>query len=143
TSQKLLLPQTVTFSPEDAEILKDITELLGESGFELSGFGKNTFVVHATPPEVPPSLIQSLLESILESYKTGTEDFANNEPSGVARTLARKLSVKHGQRLKEKEMGSLVELLMASTVPDRAPDGKPTMIILPFDELSKKFKHRP
>ena len=141
-SQKLLLPQTVTVTPEDAEIMKDLNQLLDKAGFEVSEFGRNTFVVHATPYDLPVTQIQPVLEALLESWKTETDAFAQKGISRVAQILARRLAVKHGQRLLPQEMENMVELLTTCSVPDRTPDGRPTMIALPYDELVRKFKNR-
>ncbi len=140
-AQKLLIPQTLQVSHDDAEIVKDISDLLLQAGFEISGFGKNSFVVHTAPIGVESSEIQPLIEVILESYKNETDGFRKKEENKLARTMARRLSLKQGKQLNPQEVSSLIRQLMSCAVPDISPDGKPTMLLLSFEELANKFKH--
>ncbi|NQV02001.1 MAG: DNA mismatch repair endonuclease MutL [Bacteroidia bacterium] len=140
-AQKLLLPQTVQVSHDDAEMVRNISDLLLQAGFEISGFGKNTFVVHTAPVGVESSEIQPLIEVILESYKSETDGFRNKEEHKLARTMACRLAIKHGKQLNQQEVSSLIQQLMSCATPDLTPDGKPTMILLSFEDLVKKFKH--
>ena len=141
SAQKLLLPQTVQVSHDDAEMVRDISDLLLQAGFEISGFGKNTFVVHTVPTGVESTEIQPLIEGILESYKNETDGFRKKEEHTLARTMALKLAIKRGKQLNQHEASSLIRQLMNCAVPDLSPDSKPTMFLLSFEELAKKFKH--
>jgi len=140
-AQKLLLPQTLQFSPDESQMIKDLAEPLFLAGFDISEFGKNTYIVHSAPSGVDVSEIQSLIEGILESCKNETEGYKNKEEHRVARTMARKLAIRHGKRLTRLEVTSLIQDLMNCETPDLTPDGKPTMYLLTFDDLARKFKH--
>jgi len=140
-AQKLLLPQTIQLSPDDAQMIKDLIDPLLLAGFEVSEFGSNAFVVHTVPPGIESSEIQPLIEGILESCKNETHGFKNREEHQLARTMARKLAVRHGKKLSLRESTSLIHALMSCSAPDLTPDGKPTMYLLEFDDLAKKFKH--
>jgi len=139
--QRLLLPQTIQVTPDDAEVVRDISGLLEKLGFEISEFGKNTFLVHTVPSGVAQSEIQSLIEAVLESSKTETEGFSQKGEQKLARTMARKLSIKPGRSLSQQEAMSLIRQLVNSSAPDLSPEGKPTMFLLSFEDLDKKFKH--
>ena len=139
-AQKLLLPQTVQVTPDDAEVLQSITPILEQAGFEISDFGQNSFVVHAAPDRIEPSEIQSLIESILEAYKTETDGFKQHGERELAKTMALRMGIKHGQQLKSEEAEAIVQQLLKCTAPDISPEGKPTMVLLSYEELAKKFK---
>ncbi|MFH1937000.1 MAG: DNA mismatch repair endonuclease MutL [Bacteroidota bacterium] len=140
-AQKLLLPQTVQVTPDDAEMVRDLSDLLLQAGFEISEFGKNTFVIHTAPAGVESSEIQPLIEVILESYKSETDGFRKKEEHKLARTMALRLAIKRGTKLNQQEASSLIRQLMNCATTDLSPDGKPTMFLLSFEELAKKFKH--
>lgn len=139
--QKLLFPQTIQLSPDDAQMIRNLSDQLSNAGFEVSAFGNNTFVVHAAPSGVEPSEIQPLIEGILESCKSETDGFKNKEDHQMARTMARRLSIRHGQRMNGHESSALIRSLLNCAAPDVTPEGKPTMYLLDFEKLAKKFKH--
>jgi DNA mismatch repair protein MutL len=84
--------------------------------------------------------IGSFIESVLESLKSPGKENKLNQSQKLAKTLARKLSAKRGRRLHQQEIDALIENLFACNIPEASPDGKPTMVIISFDELDKKFK---
>jgi len=140
SSQKLLLPQMIQLSPGDAEFLKELQSLLEQSGFEISEFGLNEFVVQATPPGIEPSQLQGLIESFIERYKSETDGFKTQGDRELAKALASKLAIKADDLLQPKEAEALVNQLFNCETPDFSPDGKPTMVLLGYPELAKKFK---
>ncbi|MBN1199641.1 MAG: hypothetical protein JXA23_09840, partial [Bacteroidales bacterium] len=85
--------------------------------------------------------ILSLFEGILESYKNETDGVQSNEKHQLVRTLARRLSISHGKPLSRHESSELIRDLMHCAVPEVTPEGKPTMYLLSFNDLAKKFKH--
>lgn len=136
-AQKLLLPQTIQFSPDDAQMLRQLSGELLDAGFEIADFGNNSFVVHTAPPGVEAAEILPLFEGVLESLKNETP----TENHQLARSLARRLSINHGKPLSSEESSTLIRELLKCAVPEMTPGGKPTMYLLDFYELSKKFKH--
>jgi DNA mismatch repair protein MutL len=60
----------------------------------------------------------------------------------LALVLVCRGSVKFNQTLSQQEMQALLEQLMDTETPWTCPHGRPTMIVLPFDELEKRFGRR-
>jgi DNA mismatch repair protein MutL len=58
----------------------------------------------------------------------------------IAKSVSKSLSVKRGKKLRKEEMESIYQKLFACKVPEISPEGKPTLIILGFEELAKNFK---
>ena len=139
-AQKLLLPQTVQVTPDDAEVIRNIIPVMEHSGFEVSDFGHNSFVVHAAPPGIESTTIQSVIESILEAYKAETDEFNQHGERELAKTMALRMAIKHGQSLKPEEAEAVIQQLMTCAAPDISPEGKPTMILLSYKELANEFK---
>ena len=109
-------------------------------GFDLSEFSARTVVVQGTPPGVEAGQEQEILESILEQYKQNRDEFRLHRDETLARIMARRTSVRHGQKLAPREMRNLVDELFASGKPASAPDGRPVFLTFSLEELAAKFK---
>ncbi|MCX6244223.1 MAG: DNA mismatch repair endonuclease MutL [Bacteroidetes bacterium] len=138
--QHQLHPQTIQLAPEDFELVMDMKESFFKAGFDYRSFGKNTIVVDAIPADCEEGNMTGLFESILEGLKSGTDDGKTKLQTRVILSLAKSMSASGRQKLQPKEMEALVEQLFACSVPDLAPDGKPILMLIGFDELNKKFK---
>ena len=139
-SQQQLMPQTINLTHEDVELLKEFNDDFEKAGFEITGFGKNTILVQGIPADCLNENITDLFEKLLESLKTSREDPKIQSGQRLARSLSKSLSVGRNKKLQPEEMNSLVEQLFACKIPDITADGKPTMTIIGFDDLKKKFK---
>ncbi len=140
TSQQELFPQNINFTPGDAEIIKDIRKDLLKVGFEIEEFGRNTFVVNGTPPDISSKNIKETLEGIIENYKNNMIDLHLDRKINIARSMAVNLSVKAGKKLQIEEMGIFIDEFFACQMPEKSPGGKSTIYIIPFEELSTIFK---
>jgi DNA mismatch repair protein MutL len=140
TGQHQLIPQTITLSPDDAQFFQEWTGYFQKLGFEINDFGKGTFVIHAIPVNIATTDIRMFIESVLESLKSPGQEHKMDQRQLLAKTMAKKLAVKRGKKLHQEEMDALVENLFACKVPGVSPDGKPTMLVISYDELNTKFK---
>ena len=140
SGQHQLIPQTITLSPGNAQCLLEWMERFNEMGFEINDLGKGTFVVHAVPVSTGASATGEFIESVLECLKTPGNENNLSQKQVIAKALALKLSVKRGKKLHQEEMDALIEGIFACNVPELSPEGKPTMVVFPFDELRRKLK---
>jgi len=144
-SQKQLFSQTVEFSPADFQIVKELEEEIKLLGFEIREFGKNTFVVEGIPADLIGIASgnkepEGFLESIIDEYKQNLGDAKFEKRDNLARSLARKSSVKRGVKLQQEEMNNLIDELFACDMPYYTPNGNPVVSTITLDELEKKFK---
>ena len=140
-SQQELFPQNISFTPGDAEIVKDLKKELYNVGFEIEEFGTNTFIVNGTPPDISNKNIKDILEGIIENYKKNMIDLHLDRKINIARSMAANLSVKAGKKLQKEEMGTFIDELFECQMPEKSPGGKSTINIILFEELSKIFMH--
>ena len=138
--QHQLIPQTITLSPGNAQLLLEWVEYFTEIGFEINDFGNGSFVVQAIPMNMENSNIGAVIEAVIESLKSPWKENKLSQTQVLAKALARKLSVKRGKRLHQQEIDTMIENLFACKLPETSPDGKPTMVIISYDEIDKKFK---
>lgn len=139
-SQKLLIPQTIQLSPDDAQSVREWLTYLTQIGFEIAEFGKNAFLIHALPQSANNANPDELIHALLESLKTPDPDTKLKPDILLAKSLAKKMAVKRGKKLMQQEVDAIVENLLSCRLPDISPDGKPTLSVIPFEELNKKFK---
>jgi DNA mismatch repair protein MutL len=137
-SQQLLFPKVVTLAPGDEVVLEEILPEMGALGFTINVFGKNTFVINGLPTELHIGNEQELLSEILETYKRNKQGELNKHKN-VAKTLAKKASIKSGTKLKSEEMNRLVDELFACSDPQFSPDGRPCVSKLTLQDISKMF----
>ncbi len=143
-SQKQLFPKSVTFSPDDAVLLKQILPEINAMGFDVQEFGNDTFVVHGLPSdiEVNEGDEQAMLEQLLENYKNNLAILKLDKRDGLARSLAQQASIKSGKQLSVKEMKSLIDELFACEQPYIAPNKRNTFLTFDFDEMEKRFAQK-
>ena len=138
SSQQKLFPKTVTLNSSDEILLKDILPEIRLLGFDISELGKNTFVVNGVPAELNHHDEQGLVEYILENYKQQTSQSDKKEK--IARTLAKRASVKDGTKLTDEEMSVLMDELFACKIPDYSPDGNVCIVKLSVEDLFGMFQ---
>ena len=140
SGQHQLFPQTVNLSPDNAAYFLEWKDYFTELGFEINDFGNGSFVIQAFPFNISPTDPVGFFESVLEGLKVSDTENKQNQRQVLAKAMAKKLSVKRGRTLQPEEIDALIENLFACKVPDVSPDGKPTMVILNYDDLYRKFK---
>ena len=138
--QHQLHPKTILLSPEDFELTLEMIDEFGKAGFMVREFGKNTILVEAIPADCTDENITDLFENILEGLKSGTDDGKTRLQVRMARSMAKNMAASGKPGMQTEEMEGLIEQLFACNIPDLTPDGNPTMILITFDDLLKKFK---
>ena len=140
TSQQLLFPQTINFNAADAGLINELLEDIKALGFDISPFGKDTFVVNGIPAGISENESKEILEGVLENYKNNLSEIKLDSRENLARAMAKKLGIKKGKHLAGEEMNNLIDQLFACNMPYSSPSGKPTLITLTLDDLEKKFQ---
>ena len=141
TSQTLLFPRTVTFSPTDFAVLRELAEPLHALGFIFAEFGPNTIAVEAIPAGMPAQDEKELLESLIEQYRTAAGPLKLDRSESLARALARRVAAGTATvRLPEAELNALADRLFACQVPGYTPDGRKTLVLLDGQQLAGFFR---
>ncbi len=140
-SQQLLFPENIHLIDSDADLLAELIPQLEALGFRISPLKKGTFVIQAVPSEmIEKDPLQEVIEGILEHYMKNKVELKDDIKTNLARSISKKMALKHGSPLSEEEMNALTEDLFACQMPYQSPAGKPTVRLLDMDELSGKFK---
>ncbi len=140
STQKQLFPRTLTLSPNDAALLKDILGQVNLLGFDIQEFGLNTFVINGLPSEMAGKKDEiEVIESLIEQYK-GNLDMKLDVQENIARAMARSAAIKRGQALSTAEMQVLIDQLFACQAPFKGPSGHNCFITFELDGLAKRFE---
>lgn len=138
-SQQLLFPQTVEFAPGDFELLEELLPDLRALGFDVEIFGGRSVVVRGVPSDIRSGDERSILEDILSQYKLNRERLKVARKENLAKSMARRSAIRAGTSLTAKEMRSLIDQLFACEMPYACPEGRPTIVKIPIEELDKRF----
>ncbi|MFA8298823.1 MAG: DNA mismatch repair endonuclease MutL [Hyphomicrobiales bacterium] len=139
-SQQELFPHTIRFSPQDAEIIREIKDDLHHLGFVINEIDSVNFMINGRPANMQENDLEGLIEGLIDNYKKGQEDLCLNKKLSLARSLAINTAIKSGMRLHEEQMQSLIDNLFACSMPEVSIDGKSILSILSTNELELRFK---
>ena len=132
-TQKLLFPETVTFSPSDAVIVEQLMTEMGDIGFDLSDLGGHTFAINGVPAGIegldPVQLIRQMISDAQNPI-----DSLNSQ---VALSLARSAAIPYGQILNNEEMENVINELFSCSNVNYTPDGKAILCILPQGDIEQ------
>lgn len=138
-SQQKLFPKSVSFSPADAQLLKEMMVDMRALGFDINELGGNTFAVNGVPAEISNQHEMVLLAEMLENYKQQSFT-ALNRHERIARSLAQKAAIRQGTKLTLEEIKNLIDELFACTQPNYAPDGRACIVTMKSEDLFAMFK---
>lgn len=139
TSQALLDPLPVEVSLDGAAMLEERLSWLAELGFEVDGFGGNTFLVRSVPQMMQQDDIAAALREIVAELETGAEPMRAEIERRILRRVCKRMSIKAGRVLSFPEMQALVRDLEACESPRTCPHGRPTMVQIGVVQLEKEF----
>jgi DNA mismatch repair protein MutL len=132
SSQQSLFPQVVDLSPADFALAMEIQKEIIAIGFRFELFGKNSLLISGMPSGIHGDE-KEIFEGLLEQFKKNQAELSLPLHENVARSLAKRASIKAGDPLEKEEMEALVAGLFSSTNPNFSPEGRPTFFI--FDTL--------
>ncbi|CAN5481389.1 DNA mismatch repair endonuclease MutL [soil metagenome] len=139
-TQQELFPKTIELNTPDFELVKELASEIQAMGFDISEFGKNTYVIHGVPADTSAFDSVKLLEGLLENYKQNLLELKSDKRENLARAMARNTAIKSGKALTQEEMHSIIDELFACKMPYSTPSGKPTITTFSSDDLDKRFK---
>lgn len=139
-SQQSLFPQAVSFSPADFALVLEMQQEIEAIGFRFEIFGKNTLLVNGTPANLPAGREKDLFEGLIEQFKINQSELAIPILENLARSLAKRASIKAGQKLEKEEMQSLLDNLFGCSNSSYSPDGTATYFILEMSKIESYFK---
>ncbi|MFN8092142.1 MAG: DNA mismatch repair endonuclease MutL [Vicinamibacteria bacterium] len=140
-SQGLLEPLVLEVAPELRPVLDGCREHLGELGYDVEPFGGGSVRLRAVPAVLgardPGPSLERLLRDLRE--RETSQWAVASARDRLAATIACHSAVRAGQPLHLDAMSAIVRDLAATAHPTLCPHGRPTVVRVPKDELSRWF----
>jgi DNA mismatch repair protein MutL len=139
-SQPLLMPETVTCAPDEAESLRERLEEAKALGFGIEPFGGDSFIVEALPAWMGDVAAEPVLQTLARDLDSGASrlDTSKALREALARSCCRLAAQSKGP-IPAPELRRLVDGLQHCQMPYTTPFGRPTLIHMGFRELRRKF----
>ena len=139
-SQQTLFPSTVRLNSADMALIQELREEIHTLGFDFTVLGNDTLVISGVPVDVRSGTEARVLEGLVEQFKNNQAQLSLGKRDNVARSIAKRMSVRSEQKLNAPEMISLINRLFACLNPTYAPDGRRTFHIVTLDTIASFFK---
>lgn len=138
--QPLLVPQQIEFSSDEMILIEDNKAVFGGLGFEIEGFGGNTYVVHAVPTCLSGQDVDAVIKGVLDDITNGAKPSnMQGRVEEILTYMSCRSAIKFGQSLRPDEMQALILQMEKLERPYTCPHGRPTMVSLSLNELEKMF----
>jgi len=137
-SQQSLFPQTLTLTAPYFALAMEMEREIVALGFRFEIFGKNALLISGMPAEISGSE-KELFEGLIEQFKKNQSELQLPIRENLAQALAKRASMKSGQKLSLEEMEALVERLFACPNPNFSPEGSPTFFIFDSSKIESYF----
>ncbi len=138
-TQQSLFPKAITFPAADFALILEVEQEIKALGFRFEVFGKNTILINGVPANLKFVSEKQLFEELIDQFKHNQSELALPLRENLARALAKRASVKAGQKLEVEEMQELLSGLFSCKTPNYSPDGSPTFYIFELSKLESYF----
>ncbi|MUU77617.1 DNA mismatch repair endonuclease MutL [Winogradskyella endarachnes] len=139
TSQQLLFPLQLHYTPSETKIIQDLKTNLEHTGFVFSELSTKEITITGVPVGVPESEVSIILEQLISDVENDVPDTNFSAADLLAKSMAKSLAIKNGQSLNSTEQEHIVNSLFACKEPNVSPTNRPTFITMAVDDIEKKF----
>ncbi len=138
--QMLLVPVTVSLSPDEYNAVLENTELLYKAGYEVSDFGDRCIKVSACPTELVNEDITAIITEIASYLSTNIKTIIPEKLDWIYHSMACRAAIKAGNTTTDIEIEKFVKDLLSKEDIRYCPHGRPVMVEISKRELEKQFK---
>jgi len=140
-SQRLLVPEPVTLTSDEAGAALEAKETLAQIGIEIESFGGNTVAISAYPAMLanigPGEILRQVVDVLMSGEKTPDRRDTLDE---LLHMISCKAAIKAGDHLSRQEVNALIEQRHLFQDTHHCPHGRPTALVFTREELDKRFK---
>lgn len=140
TKQQLLVPLSLECSREELLFLEKALPFLEKLGFEFEAWSGGTFVMQACPTGLDTENLKVIFKNVMQQVMQ--EGGSEAMPERVLKSLACKAAVKFGMKLSLPEQQKLLDELTLTPNNATCPHGRPTKVLVSFEELERRFYRR-
>lgn len=141
-SQRLLVPVMLELDPRDMGVALEVREQLQQAGFIISPFGQKTLRVEAVPMMLSLPRVEEFMLELIRSFTAGETRFkrARNPFEPYALRIAKQYASREDLAPWLRAPMPLLTELLHCEIPYCTPSGKPTLVPITLNEISRKFQ---
>lgn len=140
TGQALMFPVMTKVPTDHVALVDEYGQELQSMGFSVSAHADGVVQISAVPPDIHAGSEEATFLQIVRSLAELGPTPADRRHAALAAVMAARQSVRRGDRLGADEQARLVLELFECAVPHVSPGGRPTYIIVSYDELVRRFQ---
>lgn len=137
--QELIVPVPLHLSPRERSMLPALLPILGEVGFSLEEFGKETVSVRAIPVILGKNLDREGVRELLSTILSGEMPQGPSDRERVLKLIACRGALKGGTPCTAEQCTTLIGQLRRTAHPFSCPHGRPTMVTFTKKDLDTLF----
>ena len=138
-SQQLLFPLKLNLSTIEVATLEGMKNQLEHTGFVFEKLDHEAVELSGIPVSIEEAKAQSVIEKLIHDVENQVPDDHFSQSDLIAKSLAKSMAIKTGQKLTHEEQEHLANSLFACKEPAYSPFNQKTFITLSSDELDNKF----
>jgi len=139
--QRLLIPEPVELTMEQAGAVLELRGQLAELGLEVEDFGGGTVAVSSYPAMLERVPVGQIFQSVVDVLAARDRPPTREQLlDRLLATMACKAAVKAGDRLTPEEIDHLMRLRPTADDSHHCPHGRPTSLVFSRQELDKQFR---
>lgn len=139
-SQTELYEVTMNTDPAGWQVLKELEKDLRVLGFSLEFREPGTIIIRGRPSNILSPDPAMLLEAFIREFLSSGESPLRVEKERLASAMASASAIPYGKSLSQSEMEDLFDSLFACKAPNYSPGGKPVIVIIPLEDLDRRFR---
>ena len=139
-SQMMLLPVTVTLSPDEYAAVTENIELLANAGYEIDDFGDRTVKLSACPPQLVEENLVEIITEIAGYLANNIRTVMPEKLDWIYHSMACRAAIKAGNFTSRYEAEKFVGTVLSNPDIRYCPHGRPVLIEMTRYELEKQFK---
>ncbi len=139
SSQQLLFPLKLTFSPSDILVVVDLQDDLESIGFVFKSITDEGLAIIGMPSHMEEVDIVNFFEELIHTQKEELHQTSFSQVDQIAKTLAKVNALKTGILLNQKEQEELVNALFNCKEPSMSPFGKACFTTITIEEINNRL----
>jgi len=138
-SQQLLFPVQISVTKDEMLHLKEVQEVLENTGFVFSNITEEEIEISGIPAAIEDSKASIIIHDLLSSMNEDTVKEEGIHATLVAKSMAKSIAIKSGKSLSGQEQEDIVNRLFACKEPTVSPINKPTFVTYSTNDFDKKL----
>lgn len=139
SSQIMLSPVSVHLSGKEYAVVMENLDVFSKGGFGVEDFGGSTVIVRECPVTLQKEDVASVITEMAGELLRGNIKPVPEKLDWLYHSTACRAAIKAGDILKNEELQSFVEALLADDSIRYCPHGRPVMYELSRHEIEKQF----